>query len=333
MKTKIKNLLITGGCGFIGSNYIRYFLNKYSDIKIINIDKLTYAGNLNNTLSFSNHKNYKFLKGDITNVKFIDNVFKKYEIDGVINFAAESHVDNSIKNPKIFLETNITGVFNLLCIAKKYWLKSPFIHKDNYENSRFHQISTDEVYGSINIGSNSENISYNPSSPYSASKASADHIVNSFNKTYGLNTTISISSNNFGPNQNSEKFIPKVIDAISKGENIPVYGDGNYFRDWIYVDDNCEAIDKVFFYGSSGEKYNIGSGTELSNNELVKIIYATISKQIDVKLKIINIEDRFGHDKRYSINCDKIKTELGWLPRYDFYQSINKYIKNKLKNE
>ena len=222
-KFRSKNLLVTGGAGFIGSNFIEYLLKKYKSVKVYNLDKLTYAGDLTNTRSFQNHKQYKFIKGDICDENLLQKLFKDYRIDGVINFAAESHVDNSIKNPDVFINTNINGVYYILQTAYKFWMKSPHFVKEGYEDARFHQISTDEVYGSIKKGSADENSKYFPNSPYSASKASADMLVRSYNKTYGLNTSISISSNNFGPNQNKEKFIPTILNCINLKKPIPIY--------------------------------------------------------------------------------------------------------------
>ena len=313
MKFNSKNLLVTGGAGFIGSNFIDYFLNKYNDTNIINLDLLTYAGNLNNLRLIENNERYKFIQGDICDTELVKNIFLNHKIDGVINFAAETHVDNSIINPEIFIKTNVNGVFNLLNTAYKFWMHKPFHAKEKFNFARFHQISTDEVYGSIDEGSFLEGSSYKPNSPYSASKASADMLVRSFNKTYGLNTTISISSNNYGPNQNKEKFVPKVIDCLVNNNAIPVYGDGKNIRDWIYVEDHCIGIDKVFSNSITGQTYNIASKHELSNLEIIDII----SKLLNKKSKINFIKDRYGHDRRYSINIDKIKNDFNWMPRSD----------------
>ena len=265
MKFSSKNLLVTGGAGFIGSNFICYLLDKYSDINIINLDLLTYAGNLKNLKTIQDNKRYKFIQGDICDEKLLENIFSEFNIDGVINFAAESHVDNSIIKPEIFIKTNVNGVFNLLNCAYNYWIDKPFKVKKGFELARFHQISTDEVYGTIDKGSFTEENKYAPNSPYSASKASADLIVRSFNKTYGLNTTISVSSNNFGMNQNKEKFIPKIINRLKNNESIPVYGNGENIRDWIFVNDHCIAIDLIFNNSDSGSTYNVGGNNELSN--------------------------------------------------------------------
>ena len=312
MEFRSKNLLVTGGAGFIGSNFIEYILKKHKSIKIYNLDLLTYAGNLENTDSFMDNPNYFFIKGDISDKNLVESLFDKYEIDGVINFAAESHVDNSIINPEIFIKTNINGVFNLLNICYMKWMNSNFKPKIKFKHSRFHQISTDEIYGSIAKGSFSEENQYKPNSPYSASKASADMLVRSFNKTYGLNTTITISSNNFGKNQHKEKFIPKIINCLMNKKSIPVYGDGLNVRDWINVIDHCEAIITVFNNSLSGEIYNIGANNEISNLELINKLYCELKKSHKIEKKIKFIDDRFGHDRRYSLNVTKIFNDLNW---------------------
>ena len=324
MSSKLKNLLVTGGCGFIGSNFIKNFLENNDQVNIYNLDNLTYAGSIKNTSEFSFHKKYKFIKGDICDSQLLKEIFNKYSIDGVINFAAESHVDNSIINPKVFVETNVTGVFNLLNIAYTSWMNSPHNKKPKYEHSRFHQISTDEVYGSIRNGSFNENDRHNPSSPYSASKSAADMIVMSYYKTYGLNTTISYSSNNFGPNQHKEKFIPKVVEILRNDGQIPLYGDGNNIRDWIPVIDNCKAIELIFFNGKSGESYNIGGNNEFSNISIIKLISEILKIEPNIKF----VKDRYAHDYRYSLNIDKIKKELNWEPESNFTSQMSKYIKN-----
>ena len=318
MILRSKNLLITGGAGFIGSNYINYVLEKYSNLNVINLDLLTYAGNLENTKNFKIDKKYTFVEGDICDKELVTNIFHDFEIDGVINFAAESHVDNSINNPEIFIKTNINGVYNLLNIAYSIWMNQPFEVKEKFKNARFHQISTDEVYGSINQGSFDENSSYNPNSPYSSSKASADMLVRSFNKTFGMNVTTSISSNNYGPGQNSESFTKNYL-FYKKQYKYTLYGNGSNIRNWIHVYDNCSAIDKIFNNGKSGSKYNIGSDFEISNLELIKLCFKILNK----KSKIEFVDDRFGHDFRYSINSQKIKTELGWLPTKKIKQFLN----------
>ncbi len=316
MKFRSKDLLVTGGAGFIGSNFINYLLKKYDSLKIYNLDLLTYAGNLENTNLFKDNPNYFFIKGDISNEGLVQSLFDEYEIDGVINFAAESHVDNSIVNPEVFIKTNINGVFNLLNISYKNWMSSNFKLKNKFKHSRFHQISTDEVYGSIIDGSFSEKSQYRPNSPYSASKASADMLVRSFNKTFGLNTTISVCSNNYGKNQNKEKFIPTIINSLINGKSIPVYGDGLNVRDWINVKDHCEAIEKVFNNSSSGETYNVGANNEISNLELIDKIYFDLKKKYKIEKKIKFIDDRFGHDRRYSLSTSKIFNDLNWEAKY-----------------
>ena len=328
MKFKSKNLLVTGGAGFIGSNFIDYFLNKYDDSNVINLDLLTYAGNLNNLKNIENNLRYKFVHGDICDKKLVENILLENKIDGIINFAAETHVDNSIINPDIFVKTNINGVFNLLNCAYNYWMEKPFKVKKDFELSRFHQISTDEVYGSIDKGSFTEENKYTPNSPYSASKASADMIVRSFNKTFGMNTTISISSNNFGPNQNKEKFIPKIIECIKTNKFIPVYGNGKNIRDWIYVEDHCRLIDIIFNQSVEGKTYNIGGENELTNLKLIETIHNIINKNKGKKYdKGINfIKDRYGHDKRYSLNIDKIKKDFNWKTNSNFFDSLEKTI-------
>lgn len=309
-----KNVLITGGSGFIGSNFLKLILQKYPNTNFVNLDLLTYASNKKNTESFKDFNNYFFYKGDICDFDFVSKIFVKHNIDALINFAAESHVDNSIINPHLFIKTNVLGTHNLLKISFKHWMKSPHIHKTDYKNSRFHQISTDEVYGSISHGSFKESSNYSPNSPYSASKASADMLVRSYHKTYGLNTTITLSSNNYGPGQHDEKFIPTIIKSLLSDKEIPLYGSGDNVRDWIFVEENCKAIEMVFKNGISGESYNIGAKNELTNNDLINKIYKIYSTNKDYpdrKLKIKFVNDRFGHDFRYSLDISKIK-ELGW---------------------
>ena len=332
MKFRSKNLLITGGSGFIGSNFINYFLKKYHETNVINLDLLTYAGNPINTNDFENNPRYKFVYGDIRDIKLIENIFKKYSIDGVINFAAETHVDNSIKNPEVFIQTNVNGTFNLLNAAYKTWCQSPFSVRKQYKMARFHQISTDEVYGSIERGSFKESSKYMPNSPYSASKASGDLLVRSFNKTFGLNTTISICSNNYGLNQHQEKLIPKIINCILENKGIPLYGDGNNQRDWINVNDHCSAIDLIFNNARTASTYNIGSKQEYSNIDMINLIFQ-IMKKINPKLKlnIKYVKDRYGHDFRYSVDTNKIKNDLGWTPFVSLKSGLEDYIISKLK--
>ena len=315
-----KNLLVSGGAGFIGSNFIKYILDKYENVKIFNVDLLTYAGNLENTNGFKSNDNYKFFHGDICNYNFIDNIFKTYKIDGVINFAAESHVDNSIKHPDIFIKTNVNGTFNLLKCSYEHWMVSPGVLKDGFEHARFHQISTDEIYGTISAGSFDEKSQFNPNSPYSASKASADMLVRSYNQTFSLNVTTSICSNNYGPNQNDEKLIPKLIKYISNGKKFPLYGSGNNIRDWIHVKDHCEAINLIFNMSESGHKYNVASGEEYSNIEIINYLNL-ISEN---KLNFEKVPDRFGHDLRYSLDTNKIKKQFNWSPKNKLFEYFKK---------
>ena len=319
MNFRANNLLVTGGAGFIGSNFIEYILDKYQKINVFNLDLLTYAGNLENTSQFCDNPRYTFIQGNICDYTLLKQLFSENKIDGVINFAAESHVDNSILNPKKFINSNFNGVFNLLSVCFETWMNSPFNPKSEYSKARFHQISTDEVYGSIIKGSFNEESNYNPNSPYSATKASADLLIRSFNKTYGLNTTISLCSNNFGPNQHKEKLIPKVIDLIKNNHTVKLYGDGTNIRDWIYVKDHCTAIDKIFNFSKIGEKYNIGGGFEISNIDLVKYIYS-LSRTEE---KISFIDDRFGHDFRYSLNSSKIKNDFDWKTKLNLFEYLS----------
>tara|TARA_Y100001933_G_scaffold193419_1_gene193394 strand:+ start:173 stop:1156 length:984 start_codon:yes stop_codon:yes gene_type:complete len=325
MKFRSKNLLVTGGAGFIGSNFIEYLFKKYKSIKIYNLDLLTYAGNLNNTKLFKENPNYLFIQGDICNKNLVESIYEQYEIDSVVNFAAETHVDNSIENPDIFLKTNVMGVLNLLNVSYKNWMLSPFKCKNKYKHARFHQISTDEIYGSQLSGSFNENDKLNPNSPYSASKASADMLVRSYNITYGLNVSTSVCSNNYGFNQNKEKFLPKIKSCIENNISIPVYGDGLNIRDWIHVKDHCNAVDLVFNFAKAGSTYNVASGNEMTNLELIN----KISEIFNKKIKIDFIKDRFGHDRRYSLNCDKIYNDFGWLPKYNFKKELKNLIKLK----
>ena len=331
MKLKNKNLLITGGSGFIGSNFISLILEKYSEINVYNLDKLTYASNTENTKYFLKDDRYTFIEGDICNNSLVSEIFSNYKIDGVINFAAETHVDNSITNPDLFIRSNFVGVYNLLNIAFKFWMSSPFEYFEKFSHARFHQISTDEVYGSIKVGSFSEESRYNPSSPYSASKASADLLVKSFHKTYGLNSTISVCSNNFGINQHNEKFFPKIIQNLKTNRPISVYGDGLNVRDWIYVEDHCKAVELIFRKARPGSVYNIGGNYELNNLQLIDIISSAIN--LNKSDYCVNfVDDRFGHDFRYSLDCSKIKKELNW----DFETDLNSKIieiSNKLYYE
>lgn len=327
----MKNILISGGAGFIGSHLVKFFIREYSHYNIINVDCLTYAGNLTNLEEISSSPNYKFEKIDICDFENIEKLFKKYKIDGVINLAAESHVDNSIEDPFIFAKTNILGTLSLLQASKNYW-------NNDFTNKLFYHVSTDEVYGSLGSkGLFCEKTPYDPHSPYSASKASSDHFVRAFHDTYNLPAIISNCSNNYGPNQYPEKLIPHIIKNIINNEPITIYGDGKNIRDWLYVEDHVEAINLIFHSKTIGETFNIGGNNEMTNNEITEIL---ISK-IDYKLGrykgksrglITYVKDRLGHDKRYAIDNSKIKKELGWKPKYTFDKGINKTIDWYLNN-
>ena len=312
----MKKMLITGGAGFIGSNFIHYILSKYNDYQVINLDKLTYAANLDNLKDIEDNKNYRFIHGDIADQEFIFKLFENEKFDIVINFAAESHVDNSILNPQIFTITNILGTQVLLDACSKYNIK------------RFHQVSTDEVYGELPLDDNSilftEKTPLNPSSPYSASKASADMLVKSYYRTYSLPITISRCSNNYGPYQHLEKLIPLMISKAINNDNLPVYGNGLNVRDWLHVYDHCTAIDLIIHEGKIGEIYNIGGNNEKSNIDVVKIILKELGKS-EKLIKYVN--DRPGHDLRYAIDSTKIKTTLNWKPVYSFEKGILDTIK------
>ncbi len=330
MKTSI---LVTGGAGFIGSNFVTYFCNKYQDYKIINLDKLTYAGDLNNVKECEGLDNYVFVKGDITDEDLIEKLFNEYDIRGVIHFAAESHVDNSIKGPKVFMETNLMGTFTLIETARRHWMDAPGVFKKGYENARFHHISTDEVYGTLGeTGYFKETTPYAPNSPYSSSKAGSDFIVRAYHHTYGMNVTTSNCSNNYGPKQNAEKLIPLTIKHALALQSLPVYGKGLNVRDWLYVLDHCKAIDLIFHQGKSGETYNIGGHNERNNITIVKTICAILDKKrprADGKSYaelITFVTDRAGHDLRYAIDPDKIVSELHWQAEETFDTGIVKTI-------
>lgn len=335
----MQNILVTGGAGFIGSNFISYYLSKYNSIQIINLDSLTYAGSLENCVDFKNNSRYKFIEGDIRDKDLLFKIFAEYNICGVFHFAAESHVDNSISNPSIFIETNVIGTFNVLNAAFNSWMAGPNIINDHHLKSRFHHISTDEVYGSLgDKGLFTEKTPYAPNSPYSASKASSDMIVRSYVETYGMNCTISNCSNNYGPSQHLEKLIPTVINSALKGKDIPIYGDGLNVRDWLYVEDHCKAIDLVFSSGIKGETYNIGGKNEKTNLSIVEDICNILDERIPSNAPhnqlIKFVKDRPGHDKRYAIDATKIEQSLGWVADNNFKKGIRKtvdwYIK-KLK--
>ncbi|MCK4257430.1 MAG: dTDP-glucose 4,6-dehydratase [Halanaerobiales bacterium] len=330
----MKIYLVTGGAGFIGSNFIKYLMNKYSNsIKIINFDKLTYAGNQNNLKEFKNRSNYHFIKGDICDKTMLESVFENYDIDYIVNFAAESHVDRSIKDSELFIKTNVLGVQVILTIAKKYWTS-----KNGFKKGKnFLQISTDEVYGSLNHeGFFTELTPLNPHNPYSASKASADLLVKAYFDTYQFPINITRCSNNYGPYQFPEKLIPLMISNCLDGKSLPIYGDGKNIRDWLYVEDHCKAIDLVLHNGQIGEVYNIGGHNEKQNIEIVKIIIRTLQKFLPEKSYINEdliqfVEDRKGHDRRYAIDPTKISKELNWEPNITFEEGMKKTIEWYLK--
>ena len=316
----MKNILITGGAGFIGSHVVKRFVNNYPNYNIYNIDNLTYAGNLNNLEDVKAKKNYFFFKVDINNHKEILKLFNDKNITDVIHLAAESHVDKSIENSFEFAKTNVLGTLSLLEAAKISWNLSS-------NNNIFYHISTDEVYGALGLdGSFTEISKYNPNSPYSASKASADMLVRSYSKTYGLDTTISISSNNYGPNQNIEKLIPQIIYCLKNDKKVSIYGNGLNVRNWLHVIDNVIGIDLIFNKSESGESYNIGSSDELTNMMVYKIIYSQIFNDDNYHKKINFTENRPGHDYRYSLDCDKIKKHLSWKPQFNFKDEIKNII-------
>ncbi|MGL4911593.1 MAG: dTDP-glucose 4,6-dehydratase [Romboutsia sp.] len=314
-------VLVTGGCGFIGSNFIHYILDKYPNCNLVNLDLLTYAGNLENLKSIEDNPNYKFVKGDISNREFIFDLFEKEKFNIVINFAAESHVDRSVNDPSIFINTNVLGTQILLDASLKYNI------------DRYHQVSTDEVYGDLPLDRPdlffTEETPLNPSSPYSASKACADLLVSSYNRTYGLNTTISRCSNNYGPYQFPEKLIPLMIYKALNNEQLPVYGNGKNVRDWLHVYDHCVAIDYIVHNGTSGEVYNIGGHNEKTNLEVVETILSTLDKNFDL---ISYVSDRPGHDLRYAIDPSKIEKDFNWIPKYNFNSGIKETINWYLDN-
>lgn len=336
------NMLITGGAGFIGSNFIPFFLEQHPGYRVINLDILSYAGNLENLREVEPNPRYTFIRGDIGDRQLLDHIFKQYDIRGVIHFAAESHVDNSIAGPDVFIRTNINGTFNLIDAARHYWQVAPHHCREGYEGCRYHQISTDEVYGSLGpTGLFTEDTPYAPNSPYSASKASADFIVRSYFHTYGMNVVTSNCSNNYGPKQHQEKLIPTIIRKALAAEPIPIYGDGRNVRDWLYVLDHCKGIDLVYHRGRSGENYNIGGRNERENLYIAQVICELLDDLAPpagnkTGLKsyrdlVTLVADRPGHDRRYAIDAGKIENELGWKAEEDFESGIRKTVEWYLK--
>ncbi|HHT22219.1 MAG TPA: dTDP-glucose 4,6-dehydratase [Bacteroidales bacterium] len=328
-----KNILITGGAGFIGNHVVRLFVQKYPNYRIINLDKLTYAGNLANLTDIENEPNYVFVKADICDFEKMLEVFKTYGVTDVIHLAAESHVDRSIKDPFTFAQTNVMGTLSLLQAAKELW-------KEDYKKHRFYHVSTDEVYGALEFDDTlfTETTSYDPHSPYSASKAASDHFVRAFHDTYGMNIVISNCSNNYGPYQFPEKLIPLFINNIRHGKPLPVYGKGENVRDWLYVVDHARAIDIIFHEGKTGDTYNVGGFNEWKNLDLIKVMIKAVDKQLGKpeghSLNLITfVTDRAGHDLRYAIDSRKLKNELGWEPSLQFEEGIELTVKWYLENQ
>ena len=329
----LKHIIVTGGAGFIGSNFIPWYISENEDTVIVNIDLLTYAGDLDNLAEVKNHERNIFEQGDIRDKQFIQTIFDKYDIRGVIHFAAESHVDNSIEGPEVFITTNVNGTFNLLDIARKHWMQEPFQYKKNYEGCRFHHVSTDEVYGSLGAtGLFEETTPYAPNSPYSASKAGSDMLVRSYFHTYGLNVVTTNCSNNYGPKQHDEKLIPTIIRKCLRWEKIPIYGDGKNVRDWLYVLDHCKGIGLAYEKGSAGETYNIGGRNERKNIYIAKSICEILDRKIpsekglSYKELISFVKDRAGHDRRYAIDASKIENSLNWNADENFESGILKTV-------
>ncbi|MCW3072563.1 MAG: dTDP-glucose 4,6-dehydratase [Bacteroidetes bacterium] len=327
-----KKILITGGAGFIGSHVVRLFVNKYPNYSIVNLDKLTYAGNLANLKDIENKPNYKFIKGDIVDASFISGLFVEHKFDAVIHLAAESHVDRSISNPLEFVMTNVIGTVNLLNAAKQEW-------KDDFSSKRFYHVSTDEVYGALGeTGMFTEETKYDPHSPYSASKASSDHFVRAYHDTYGLDAVISNCSNNYGSHHFPEKLIPLAIHNIKNNKPVPVYGKGENVRDWLYVEDHATAIDIVFHKAKAGDTYNIGGHNEWKNIDVIRLLCSIMDKKLGraegESAKLITfVKDRAGHDLRYAIDSSKLQKELGWTPSLQFEEGLEKTVGWYLSNE
>ncbi|MCA1965399.1 MAG: dTDP-glucose 4,6-dehydratase [Flavobacterium sp.] len=328
----MKHILVTGGAGFIGANFVPYFIENNPNCHLVNLDLLTYAGNLDNVKEVENHPRYTFVQGDICDRYFVEQLFQKYQFHDVIHFAAESHVDNSISGPEAFIKTNVLGTFNLLDTARKLWMSAPNQYNVGFENSRFHHVSTDEVYGTLGeTGLFEETTPYAPNSPYSASKAGSDMIVRSYFHTYGMNVVTTNCSNNYGPKQHDEKLIPTIIRKAIQGENIPIYGDGKNVRDWLYVLDHCKGIELAFKTGKAGETYNIGGRNERNNLYIVDTVCSILNElqpKSDGKYQdqITFVKDRPGHDLRYAIDATKIENELGWKADENFESGIKKTI-------
>ena len=334
----MQTILITGGAGFIGSNFIPFFLSANTNFKVVNLDLLTYAGDLQNLNAVEENTRYTFVKGDICDRNLVESLFQKYNFNGVIHFAAESHVDNSIKSPDAFVKTNVFGTFNVLDVARNFWMHGPNQYKKGFKSSRFHHISTDEVYGSLGeSGLFTEQTPYAPNSPYSASKASSDFLVRSYFHTYGMNVVTTNCSNNYGPKQHAEKLIPTIIRKAISGEAIPIYGDGKNIRDWLYVEDHCKGINLVFQQGKAGQTYNIGGKNERDNlsiaTTICKILDELKPKKNTYKEQITFVPDRAGHDFRYAIDATKVEKELHWSADENFESGIKKTIDWYLKKE
>ena len=328
----MKNILVTGGAGFIGANFVPYFIENNPEYHLVNLDLLTYAGNLENVSEVENHPRYTFVQGDICDRSFVEDLFQKFLFHDVIHFAAESHVDNSISGPEAFIKTNVLGTFNLLDTARKLWMSAPNQYNVGFENSRFHHVSTDEVYGTLGeTGLFEETTPYAPNSPYSASKAGSDMIVRSYFHTYGMNVVTTNCSNNYGPKQHNEKLIPTIIRKALAGEAIPIYGDGKNVRDWLYVLDHCKGIELAFKKGKSGETYNIGGRNERNNLQIVHAICEILNQKEPKKEGkyqdlISFVKDRPGHDLRYAIDATKIESELSWKADENFETGILKTV-------